>query len=364
MQPKYRPLGPGNLLGSIGAALYCSAFSMRPIWGTRAAAKAFWSSVHLILKSSFAKARRQVEEVPVTLITFTIHPDLARVWHFFATTSLCEVADKLRIVIVDCSGRLRPADFPRVLVVPFCNFSHARKVDFFYTHFVASRFVWLCDDDVMIVGKTAFERAYEEIRSRNGLAVISFAPRGWSIPVGERLSKAMGSYSIIFSRDIFIKENLSFSPVQTDRPEIGRIKGYYDTADFANEQLLRKGYEVITEGYESDHIGFVGTSTSMLRCLERSGNLNHILQQMKDNPQVASYHLVGLFCNWKITSLYEQAFGQKASWYPPIKEEDLQKYASELPTQYRENTYTLFARYERNYRTLQQFITSRGVGVE
>jgi hypothetical protein len=361
MYPKYRPLGPGNIMGSIGAVLFCSAFSMRPIWGTRAALRACWSSLRLILKSSLARVRDRKEDVPVTLITFTIHPDLARVWHFFAIRSLRGFADKLRIVIVDCSGRLRSADFPQALVVPFCNFSHARKVDFFYTHFITSRFVWLCDDDMMIVGKDAFERAYDELESNNGLAVISFAPRGWSIPVGGQVSKAMGSYSIIFSRNIFLKEKLSFSPVQTDRPEIGRIKGYYDTADFANELLLRKGYTVITNGYESDHVGFVGTSTSMLRCLGQSGWHEHILRLVRDNPQAGSYHLVGLFCNWKTVSLYEHAFGQKASWYPPVKEEDLREYASELPVQYRENTYALFARYECNYRTLQQIITSEAV---
>jgi hypothetical protein len=360
MHPKYRPLGPENLLGSIGAALYCSVFSMRPIWGTRAAAKACWSSVYLILKSLFVKGREAQEDIPVTLITFTIHPDLARVWHFFATRSLREVADRLRIIIVDCSGRLRPADFPQVRVVPFCNFSHARKVDFFYTHFITSKFVWLCDDDVIIIGKTAFERAYDELRSHRKLAVISFAPRGWSIPVGEKHHKAMGSYSIIFSRDIFLKERLSFSPVQTDRPEIGRIKGYYDTADFANEQLLCRGYEVVTDGYESDHIAFVGASTSLLRCLTRSGKHDHILQLMRDNPQVASYHLVGLFCNWKIALLYEEIFNQRALWYPPVKEKDLWQYASELPTEHRENAYALFTRYENNYRTLRQIVTSKG----
>jgi hypothetical protein len=81
---------------------------------------------------------------------------------------------------------------------------------------------------------------------------------------------------------------------------------------------------------------------------------------MRDNPQLAAYHLAGLLCNCKIALLYEEIFNQRALWCPPVKEDDLWQYASELPTEHRENTYALFTRYEDNYGTLRQIARSKG----
>lgn len=351
MQTKYTPLGRPHLINSIGAILQVT-LSMRKTWGKKAASRACRSSLLLLLNSCIGRPIKD-KNASVTLITFTIHPDLARVWHFFATRSL-RGCPEVQIVIVDCSGRLDNSHFPQTVVVPFCNFSHARKVDFFYTYLIEGPYVWLCDDDVMIIGSESFLRAYKELRTNDDLAVVSFCPRGWSIPVEGQLHKAMGTYSILFSRNVFMREGLSFSPFQSDRPEIGRIKGYYDTADFANEQLLRKGYRVLTDGYESDQIGFVGTSTSMLKCLQTPSRQEEYIARMIDRrPQTAAYHLVGLFCNWKIVQLFRHIFSRDPLWYPPVEPNALLRYTERLPEAERAQALALFERYEENYDRLR-----------
>ena len=359
-RPKYTPLEPGRLLNAFAAAsIY--AFQTRQVWGLAATFKTYlntnrWflqSWVRGVRKSDLsAPPQRSANIKPVTLLTFTIYPELARVWYYYANLHVDK--NLVEIMIVDCSGRLDPKKFPNARIIPFCNFSHARKLDFFTRYVISSPYIWLSDDDVMIVAGDAFGRAYQRISQDPGLAVISFAPRGWSFKIDGKAYPVMGTYNILFSREIFNQEALSFSPVQSLKPEIGRTQGYYDTSDYANEQLLLRGYEV--EAFEGDGgqstCGFVGASTILMNLLTSRDPQRELKNELSSKPEIASYHLVGLFCHLKIALLFQNIYQEKPDWAPLYSEEALRELACELPEQIKEKTYGLFERYEQHYRLL------------
>lgn len=342
-RPKYVPLTPQRMLRSFSATLP-HAMQSAQTWGVVASASTVWGTINSLLRAWQCERKRverngRTNPTPVTLLTFTIYPDLARVWYYFAE-KFSESRDT-NIVIVDCCGLLKPQLFPRAQVIPFCNFSHARKIDYFLRYEISARYVWLCDDDVMMVNRGAFQEGRDRFANVPNLAVISFAPRGWNLVIDNKTYRGMGSYSILFDRQTFIGEDLSFSPVQTQNRQVGRSAGYYDTADYANEQLIRRGYLVETREANLKYVlGFVGTSVTML-ALFNSAQANGILQdEIRVNPQLGSYHLVGLDCDWQIANLYREIFAEKPRWIPPIEQDQIRNLARMLPEKEREKVTT------------------------
>lgn len=151
-------------------------------------------------------------EPGTTLLTFSVYPDLTRIWYHLARKHL---GPDPRIVIVDCCGLLQKALFPEAQVIRFWNFSHSRKIDYFIRYVINTRHVWLCDDDVMFVNPEVSERAHR-LLSQGQVAAVSLAPRGWSLTVDGREERGMGSYCLLFDREVFVSEGLSFSPVKTE----------------------------------------------------------------------------------------------------------------------------------------------------
>src|SRR3989344_8422832 len=68
------------------------------------------------------------------VLTFSISPDYARVWYFFARKNL----PNWSIVIVDCAGTMQQEDFPGAEVVKFANLAHGTKIDIFLKKYLHS----------------------------------------------------------------------------------------------------------------------------------------------------------------------------------------------------------------------------------
>jgi hypothetical protein len=55
----------------------------------------------------------------------------------------------------------------------------------------------------------------------------------------------MGSYCLLIRREIWLKEKLSFRTVHQPSINPKSYRAEYDTADFANVELIRRGYRVL-----------------------------------------------------------------------------------------------------------------------
>jgi hypothetical protein len=178
------------------------------------------------------------------LFTMNILPPMMTVWHHLARKNL---GDKVDITIFDCSGRLDTKEFPGARVQKYLNLYAATKSDEFLTRIARNRRIgWICDDDVFFTGGNPLDLLQREFRDPN-TASVSFRPRDWwHFDFGNGVTHpASGSYCIAYNREIFVeKEHLSLKPADgnTHPSRIGKNERRYDTADKANEILLRKGY--------------------------------------------------------------------------------------------------------------------------
>ncbi len=263
------------------------------LFGYRSTSLLASATVWNLARSLFSGPRYQGYQT-TTLLTFSVYPDLTRIWYYFAQRNLD--AD-VKVMVVDCCGSLRKSHFPEAQVVRFWNFSHSRKIDFFIRYIVGTRYVWICDDDVMLVNPGVAKQAHQLI-GQDRVAAVSLAPRGWQLKVNGEMHKGMGSYCLLFDRGVFLSEDLSFSPAKTTDPSVGRISGYYDTGDYANRQLLERGYtiEFLVGEAECDYVcGFVGTSTARLSLL---AGRQKVLEELSSlNMQTRVYRLVGYYCD-------------------------------------------------------------------
>jgi hypothetical protein len=144
-----------------------------------------------------------------TIFTCSIYPDLTRIWHHFIRRY--SDPSQVAVLIYDCGSRLQPAHFPGARLVRHPNVEHGKKM-----------------------------------LSVPNRAVFSFRPRGfWEVSLEGRTYPVMGTDSLVFKPEIIRREELSFSSRRPAPPSIRRGTGYYDTGDYAQEQLIRRGYELV-----------------------------------------------------------------------------------------------------------------------
>jgi len=310
-------------------------------------------TMKLLSGEIFPKKIKQtrVKDQEITVLTFSIHPDLARIWYHYALKNVR--ADEAQIIIVDCSGQINPRLFEKATIMRSWNYSHSEKIDHMIKEHITTRFVWLSDDDVMIVNSNwedMFTKYWQS--SEKEPAVISFQPRGWNITSGV---KAMGCYSILFDKDIFIREKLSFKPVRSTNSLIGRSTGYYDTADFANQQLLEKGYSIYLcdqSGPERIVLGFTGTSMAFVELLK--GREEFLRGLSNTESKIASYSLTGSFCVNKVAELYKYIFSIDPTWKPPLKQDEIISLSEKLLPEDKLKALSLFERFEHNFEELKR----------
>jgi hypothetical protein len=185
-----------------------------------------------------------------TVFTCSIYPDLTRVWHHFVRRYTD--ADEVEVVVYDCGSRLRPEHFPGARIVRHANTDHGRKIDHCVRETVRTPLLFLTDDDAFVVSDEAEPMAASALLGDERAAAWSFKPRGWwELDVDGERHPVMGSYSLVFKPDLIRRERLSFRTRPTDDPRIRNGGGYYDTADYANEQLLRRNYAVLVPDEET-----------------------------------------------------------------------------------------------------------------
>lgn len=279
-----------------------------------------------ILRERFRKNLRQFDP-GLTVITFTIHPDMSRIWYWFASRM---VDSSATIIIVDCAGFLNPKKFPRAKIHLFCNFQHGRKIDYFLYHVVRTKYVWLSDDDVIPVASDVWREIQPKFEADTCLAAVSLRARGWELEWKGVKQRCMGPYSLIFDREKFCLENLSFRWVKTTNERIapGRSPGRFDVADYAHFQLMRRGYRVeIVE--ERKVAGFVGVSRALMRTLKTRGQVEkYILSQITSNPNHALGEIEAQYCAWLVYDLYRSLFRENPFFTPPVPRERLIELAS------------------------------------
>ncbi len=198
------------------------------------------------------------------LFTMNILPPLMTLWYHFAQKNVGDNAD---IVIFDCSGRLKPEEFPRARVQKFLNFYAATKSNEFLRKLARHRRIgWICDDDMFLMSPNALTIVEREMNIPN-TASVSFRPRGWwDFSINGKKYEVSSSYCTAINRHIFVeKEHLSLAPADGNvhPSRIGKLPRRYDTFDKANEILLRKGYRcfIVPEAERERTVtGFTGIS--------------------------------------------------------------------------------------------------------
>ena len=202
------------------------------------------------------------------LFTMNILPPMMTVWHHLARKYL---GDQVDIVIFDCSGKLRKADFPGARVQKFLNFYAAAKSDEFLRSIAKNRDVaWICDDDMFLTDGGAIARIRQELAAPN-TATVSFRPRTWwHFAIDGKEYEPSGSYCIAMNRRIVVeRERLSLSPCEGNIhvSHIGKPMTRFDTFDKANESLIKKGYRcaIIPETEREQYaIGYSGMSSAVM----------------------------------------------------------------------------------------------------
>lgn len=281
------------------------------------------SSVYLATAFVSHKARFTDPSKKIALITFTIYPDLAEIWSYFATRNI----DKsiVDIYCVDSSGLLRQERVPEVKVLRFWNIEHGKKMDIF-SRLLDYEYIWICDDDVMLVDEVLQHLLLTEFGQDPKIWAVSLLPRSQTIKSGDIERRAMGSYCFGFRRDIVINEQLSFRPKETIDQTVNWGRRYYDTCDFAQYQALERGYEVALIDSSDVLKSFMGTSILYLKMrtkLNSSDKFHEHIESYGDDWRKISGFLGSAFCTRKIFSLYEVMFGRAPSWEPLVSEETI-----------------------------------------
>ena len=214
----------------------------------------------------------------MTSLTFSVFPKLTTLWTECFFNAL--TAHSVSSIIGDCSGGyLSLIERESQSVYPYINIDHGQKLDTFVKKICHSDYVIICDDDVFWLNDAPLIYAINALAKNPNLAVVSLMPR--RSKVSGHLSPAidwlMGSYCLVIKRSTWHKEGLSFSIKPF--PDTERSGWYYDTSDFAHQELINRGYEVLLAPSELQEnlITFEGISSWLLKIQKHKGRIyNHI----------------------------------------------------------------------------------------
>lgn len=210
----------------------------------------------------------------ITSLTFSVFPKLTALWSHYFRKAIGTY--QVRTIIGDCSGGFQPlSKHERLIVYPYINIEHAKKLDIFMGKLCHSEYVIICDDDVFWLNDKPLAYALIAFEENPNLAVVSLMPRPSEVPehITQHVDQLMGSYCLVIKQAVWRKENLSFAikPYPTE----AKSGWYYDTADYANIELTRKGYEVIIapENIRSNLVSFEGISSWLMKIQKHRGKI-------------------------------------------------------------------------------------------
>ena len=194
------------------------------------------------------------------VVTSSISEDYARLWLFFAQQAL----DPRRwdFLTIDSAGDMDSRKFQGCTVVRFLNLYQGRKTDLLLRRLFRAEIVFLCDDDNYILQDVMpFAARLDGPQT----PVVSLSPRSWwKFRINGEEFLPMGSYALVLRRSKWLRQGLRLqSPANLTSPYKVFMSGAkpqtgYDTADYANEQLLLGGYTVVTLPETRAILGFDG----------------------------------------------------------------------------------------------------------
>ena len=214
----------------------------------------------------------------IEFLTFSVLPALTSLWAWKLKN--IDVLGLNSIIVGDCSGGLHNSSVINSSErFPFLNYPHGEKLDFFLKNVCSSRYVVVCDDDIIWTSQEPLNYALNKFNSNSNLAVVSLVPSNKkSFWLSEKVKTTMGSYCIIIDRHKWLSENMTFRVV---KPHGWREIGYYfDTADYANLRLHELGYDIniAPKKIQKMLIKFTGLSLWGLRIQNSFGNIDKIIR--------------------------------------------------------------------------------------
>lgn len=233
---------------------------------------------------------RRLRRLPVRLdsvldstevVTFSVVPRLTSLW--LATAEAALAGSSPRFLIGDCSGALRRFLKPvgsNVEIIPMLNQHHGEKLDLFLYRICRSELVVICDDDILWLGPEPLVWAREQLERDDGLAVVGVLPKATTSSVLKgKVEHPMGSL-LVLRRSIWMREGLSFR-VRNPDPAEG-FRWIYDTGEYAQVELLRRGYRVLLGGPDvrGQLVDFEALSSWTMKMQKRSGDISDSLENI------------------------------------------------------------------------------------
>lgn len=243
---------------------------------------AFFRCFHGTLKLEKGYRNHKLKFTPkVDCVTFSVVPKLTALWSVFIERAI--TTHPLRICIGDCSGGLHGFNFNSpIKVIPLFNYEHGEKIDLFLKKICTADYVIVSDDDIFWLDDVPWNWALSQLENDPGIAVVSLVPRPQiSSVLKGKTEQPMGSYCLVLRRKIWLQENISFKIVYPPASE--GYDWFYDTADYANLVLLKRGYKITVAPPElQTHFATLyGISKWILRIQKKSG---YIQKSISNDP--------------------------------------------------------------------------------
>ncbi len=206
-------------------------------------------------------------------VVFSVVPELSALWAVMFERVIG--LRPMRVLLGDCSGTLRaPASGSDVCsVAPLLNRHHGEKLDLFFEHLCRADVVLATDDDIFWLSDEPLLWALDRLAADPETAVVALAPkRGQSEVLEGKVERPMGSILVI-RRALWMREGLRFR-VAYPAPEEG-LAWHYDTGEFAQVELARRGYKVEfgSEELRRQFVTLTGISSWTLKLQKYDGEI-------------------------------------------------------------------------------------------
>ena len=263
----------------------------------------------------------------LTAVTCSISQDFVRLWLYFAKSFLNK--EKWRYIILDSSGDINPQTVPDAEVIRIYNMRHGAKIDIAILRIIRSKLVFLCDDDKYLITDPA--SAFNHFTDPT-VAAVSLCRREWyRWKIKNEEHWPMGSYSLLFNRNIFLENNLTFKPfpnrIAHNRVFIdpdSKQTAVYDTGDHANEQLLLMGRRVITYPEGDFILGFHSLSSSkILLLMNKKEDIMSALLSARHYHGLNGMTLFSLYSLTKFEQLFRKVFNEQPQFSSGLASGDL-----------------------------------------
>ena len=219
----------------------------------------------------------------VDCVTFSVIPIMTALWSRFIRPAI--PAESLRVLAGDCSGTLDQYLPPahQVQSTPLLNYHHGKKLDLYVYKLCRAEYVVVTDDDIFWLNTQPWQWAIQTLESDPRLAVVSLLPKKYVTKLLDgKVPLPMGS-CFVLRRDLWLREQLSFQLVHPP-PEEGH-GWFYDTGEYAQVQLLRRGYKlsIAPAEIQDQFVAFEGMSTWTLKIRANAGD---ILANLRVDPSI------------------------------------------------------------------------------